>query len=101
QVENGAVAGIHDDPRARAADHGALRRFLDTPVHRGDDLRPRIRLLAPHDLHGGPPGIRLETPAPGAAPQIIVEQPLEAYLADHVPGPVAPLLQLVVAHLPG
>src|SRR4029453_11724169 len=94
------AAGIHDDHRTRAADHGALRRFLDTPVHRGDDLRPRIRLLAPHDLHGAAQGIHLDTLAPVAATQMLVEQPLEAALADHVPATVATLLHLVVAHLP-
>ncbi len=98
--EHVAVARIHHDHRAGLAGHRPLRRLLDAPVDRGDDLGARIGLLAPHDLHRAAERVHLDALAAVAAAQVLVEQPLEAGLADHVAAAVAALLHLLVADLP-
>ena len=98
--EDVPVARVHDDHGARVSRHRPLRRFLNAPVHRGDDLVAGVGLVPPHDLHGAPKGVHLDALAAVATAQVLVEHPLESALADHVAAAVAPLLHLLVAHLP-
>src|SRR6185295_20298215 len=94
-----AVARIQHHDRPGAADHRLLGHFLHAAIDRGDDLGPRIGLLAAHHLHRAPHGVDLDALAAVAPPEIVVQQPLEAGLADHVAPPVAALLHLLVADL--
>src|SRR5688500_19488846 len=77
--------------------HRLFGRFLDAPIHGGDDLRTRVGFRRLDEPHRTAHGVDLDALAPVLAPQELVEQPLEPALSDHVAAAVASLLELVVA----
>ena len=99
QSQHVAITRIHDHHRAGLARHRLLRHFLDPAIDGGDDLGPRVGLLAPHHLHRPTQGVDLDPLASVPAAQVLVQEPLQARLPDHVPAAVPPLLHLLVAHL--
>ena len=94
------LRGIHDHHRARVAVHGPLGRLLDAAIDGGDHLRARRRLRALDDAELAARGVDLDALAAVLAAQVVVEEPLESRLPHHVAAPVAPLAQLLLAHLP-
>ena len=94
-----AIARVHHHHGARVSRHGLFGRLLDPPVDAGDHLAAGVGLVALHDLDRPPEGIDLDAFAPIPAAQVLVQQPLQTGLPDHVAAPVAPLLHLLLAHL--
>ena len=94
-----AVAWIHHDDRARVPLHRPFRGLLNATVHGGDHLRARARLALLDQAHGAAHRVDLDTLAAVLPAQVLVEQPLEAALADHLAAPVPALFELVVARL--
>ena len=91
-----AVSRIHHDDRSGATLQGLLRGLLDAPVDRGDDLGARMGLRLLDEPDRPSHRVDLDALAAVAAPEILVEQPFEPGLSDHVAAPVPALLQLLV-----
>ncbi len=103
QREHVAIARVHHHHRARLPGHGLLGHLLDAAIDRRDHLGAGIRLLATHQLHRPAHRVDLDALAPVAPAQVVVEQPLQTRLTDHVAAPVTALLHLLVvdlAHVP-
>src|SRR5438445_176073 len=97
--EDVAAARIHDDDRAGQAVHGALGGLLDAAIDRRDHLRPSMRLGLLHPPDRAAHRVDLDPLAAVLTAQVLVEEALEAALADHLAPPVSPLLELLVVGL--
>src|SRR5207247_2359047 len=76
--------------------HRLFRGLLNATVHRGNRLRARARLALLDQAHGAAHRVDLDPLAAVLAAQILVEQPLETALADHLAASVPALFELIV-----
>src|SRR5213076_234351 len=79
--------------------HRLFRGLLNATVHRGNHLRARARLALLDQAHGAAHRVDLDPLAAVLAAQILVEQPLETALADHLAASVPALFELIVTRL--
>ncbi len=79
--------------------HRALGGLLDAAVDRRHDLGARNRLGVLDQADRASEGVDLDSLPPVGSPQILIEQPFEPALADHVAAPVAALPELLLVGL--